>query len=204
MDEEDWIKAGSIAKQVRNYGAGLIKIDASLLDVTEQIEKKIKELDAKPAFPPQISLNEIAAHYCPDKNDTIIFKEGDVAKIDIGIEVNGAIGDTATTVDLGNNQKLINASQDALKNALEIIKPGTQLQDIGKIVEKAIQNNGFTPIRNLSGHGLARYQIHTSPSIPNYNNKDKTILEENQNIAIEPFATNGGGWIFADGNVVEG
>ena len=193
--EDDWLKAGNIAKEVRDYGANLIKIDASLLKVTEKIEDKIKELGAKPAFPTQISRNEIAAHYCPDKDDIIVFKKGDVVKLDIGIQVNGAIGDTATTIDLGDNKELIDASKEALENALNIIKPGTQLQDIGNTIEQTIKKKGYVPIRNLSGHGLARYYIHTPPSIPNFNNKDSTTLEEDQTIAIEPFATNGAGLI---------
>ena len=195
MNQEDWIKAGSIAKQVRDYGEGLIEVGASLLETTDKIENKIKELGAKPAFPAQISLNEIAAHYCPDKDDKTIFKEGDVAKLDVGITVNGAIGDTATTIDLGDNKELVLASREALNNALSLVKPGIKLGEIGKTVEDTITKRGFNPVRNLSGHGLGEYQIHTPPSIPNYDNHDSNALSNNQTIAIEPFATTGMGMI---------
>src|SRR3989339_1929737 len=121
MDEEikqNYIKAGRISAEVLEYGKSLIKKGNSLLETTELIEKKIFELDAKPAFPVQISCNEIAAHFCPEEDDKTIFEE-QLASLDLGIHVDGFIADTAVTVDLsGSYSDLLKASEEALKEAI--------------------------------------------------------------------------------------
>lgn len=200
MDYSDYLSAGKIAGQVRAYGLSLIKKDASLLEVTKKIEAKIKELGAEPAFPPQISCDEIAAHYCPESDDTIIFKD-QVASVDVGIHVNGFIGDCAATVDLsGKYSEMVKASQEALKAAAKILQIGTPIGHIGKAIQETIESHGFRPVRNLSGHGLGQYNIHAPPQIPNYDNKDPTPLQKGRVIAIEPFATNGAGLIHEKGD----
>src|SRR3989344_1548041 len=139
---EDWKKAGRIAREALLYGKGLIKIDASVLDVVEKVEKKIFDLGGRPAFPTQISINEMAAHFTPIK-ENFKLKENEVVKLDVGAHVNGAIGDNALTVDLGNNKELLNASEEALSNAIKIIQIGTKLRDIGKVIEETISSYGF-------------------------------------------------------------
>jgi methionyl aminopeptidase len=129
-------------------------------------------------------------------NTDFNFKEGDVIKLDVGIHINGAIGDTASTIDLGDNSKLIKASRNALNAALDITKPGTTLNDIGAVIEDEITKLKFKPIKNLGGHGLDKWQIHTFPSVPNFANGDQTKLTKGQIIAIEPFASNGEGMIY--------
>jgi methionyl aminopeptidase len=201
MDKtEKYLLAGKITAESLQYGAKLIKVGASMLDVTEKVEQKILELGGEFAFPPQISLNEIAAHYCADPNDTIIFKKGDLAKLDCGVMIDGYIGDSAITVDLGDNEKLVESSKNALKNALKIIRPGVTLGDIGKEIQDTINKAGFAPVKNLSGHGLSQYVFHEKPSIPNYDTGDKTKLTSGMVIAIEPFASNGAGLIYESSN----
>jgi methionyl aminopeptidase len=193
---EDWKKAGKIAAQALEYGAGLIKPGAKLLEVSELIEKKIEELGGKPAFPTQISCDHIAAHYCAEPDDTIIFDK-QVACLDVGVHINGAIGDNATTVDLsGKWTDLVKASREALDNAIKICQIGTELREIGKTIHETITSYGFSPINNLSGHGLAIFNIHDKPTIPNYDNRNTATLEKGMLIAIEPFATNGMGMIY--------
>ncbi len=199
---KDWIKAGEIAGEVREFGKKLIKPGVSHKEVTEKIEAKIVELGGEPAFPAQMSLNEVAAHYTALFNKDFEFKEGDLVKLDVGVHVNGAIGDTAVTVDLGENVKLAKASQNALKAALEIIKPGVSLSEIGKIIHSEISKLGFKPIKNLGGHGLEKYQIHTNPTVPNFDNEDDTKLKKGQIVAIEPFASTGSGLV-TEGNPSE-
>ncbi len=194
-DKEKWIKAGKIAAEVREWSKQLIKPSAKLLDIANAIENKIREKGAVPAFPVNLSLNEIAAHYTPIMNDPIILSD-QILKVDIGVCYDGAVGDTAYTVDLsGKRTKLVEASHAALANVMKILKVGVTLGEIGKVIEDSIQSSGYQPIRNLSGHGIALYQIHTSPSIPNYNTHDKTALQKGMVIAIEPFATDGEGRI---------
>jgi len=193
---EDWIKAGKIASKAREYGCSLIVEGEKLETVMDKVEEFILKEGAKPAFPAQISLNNIAAHYTSPPGDVLVFEKGDICKLDLGVCVNGAIADTAITKEIGDkNKELVEASKAALDAAIKIIKPGIQLKEIGKVIEKEITSRGFNPIRNLSGHGLGEYQIHTGDSIPNYDNGDETELKEGDTIAIEPFATTGNGFI---------
>ena len=192
-------KAGKIAADVLAYGKELIKKDAKVLDVCNKIEQKIFSLGAKPAFPAQISMNEIAAHFCPEDKDEAKFQD-QVVSLDVGVHIGGCIGDTACTVDLsGNNKELVKSSEEALKAAIETVKVGVKLSEIGKAIEDAIPSYGFQPVSNLSGHGLDSYDIHSSPTIPNFNTKENVVLEK-QVIAIEPFATNGVGLIHEKGD----
>jgi len=193
-------KAGSIAATCLREGAKLIVPGASMRDVLDRIEARIKELGGSPAFPAQIALNSIAAHYCPTDRDDVIFKEGDIAKLDIGVHVNGFVADTATTVNLGAHDDLLRASKEALRSALALIRPGVTLGEIGRTIQETIRSFDLRPIHNLSGHGLDRYEIHTAPNIPNVDTKDSTTLEEGMVIAIEPFATTGAGSIFESNN----
>ena len=199
---EDWEKAGEIAAEVREFGKKLIKPGKSHLDVTKKIESKILELGGGIAFPAQMSLNNIAAHYTALMNKDLEFKEGDLIKLDLGVHIDGAIGDTAISVDLGDNKKLVKASESALRAALDIIKPGLEIREIGKAIHSEITALGFAPVKNLGGHGLDKYQIHTSPTIPNYDNGDSTKLVKGQIIAIEPFASSGSGLV-GEGNPSE-
>jgi methionyl aminopeptidase len=202
MDEELLAKyklAGEITAKARNYGASLIKPGVKLLDVCNAVDAKIAELGGQPAFPAQVSRNKIAAHYCPSADDETVFLKGDIIKLDVGVHIDGYVGDSAVTIDLGGNEELTNASKEALNNALKIIKPGVTLGEIGRVIEETITSHGFQPVRNLSGHGLGHYRIHTRPTVPNFDNGDDTELEENQVIAIEPFATNGTGLIHEAG-----
>jgi methionyl aminopeptidase len=199
-DINDWIKAGKIAAQALEYGRTLIKPGARILDVCDAVDKKIVELGGVPAFPAQISCDNIAAHYCAPENDpTVLDKQ--VASLDVGVSVNGAIGDTALTVDLsGKNEALVKATREAVDNACAAIRIGITLGEIGKIIQDTIKKHGFSPVRNLSGHGLARYDIHTYPSIPNVDTGDDTVLEDGMVIAIEPFASTGSGTVRDSGD----
>jgi len=198
MNVDDWIKAGKIAAEVLEYGKKLIKVNESILEVTEKIEFKIKSLRGQPAFPVNLSLNYIAAHYTAYKDDKTRFKEDDLVKLDLGVHVNGAIGDNAVTIDLGNNNLLVEASKKALDEAVKIAKEDIEVREIGYVIQDKIQEFGFAPIINLSGHRLDEYKVHAGLTIPNYDNNDKTKLEKDMVIAIEPFATNG------EGKVIEG
>ncbi|MBD3209298.1 type II methionyl aminopeptidase [Candidatus Woesearchaeota archaeon] len=204
MLSQDVIKqhqaAGRISQTCLLQGAKLIKAGASMRDVLDAIEKNIQDMGGRIAFPAQISLNNIAAHYCPTTTDDIQFKEGDIAKLDIGVHLDGRVADNAITVDLGSHDDLTKASKEALQAALKIIRPGITLGEIGKTIQETIQSYNLQPIRNLSGHGLGHYQVHTPPAIPNVDTKDATELEEGQVIAIEPFATDGKGAIFESAN----
>jgi len=192
---QDWILAGRVAAQALSFGKEKISAGKSVMEILDNVEQFILENGAIPAFPAQISVNEVAAHFCPTSAEDYTLKEGDVVKLDVGACVNGAIGDCAFTVDLsgGKHEKLLEASKKALHEALSLVKPGILIREISEAIQKAIKSYGFSPVRNLSGHTMDLYNIHTDPSIPNVPFDSPHRLMQGQVIAIEPFATPGDG-----------
>ena len=188
-------EAGLIAAKILRDGAKGIRIGTSYLDIVESIESRVIEEGAALAFPLNLSLNEDAAHDTASPGDIRIFARGDVAKLDLGVQVDGYIADTATTVDLGINSLLVEASKQALEAAINRIRPGVTAGDLGMAVQSAIESRGYRPISNLTGHGLDRYVLHRSPTIPNVGINGGVILEEGMVFAIEPFATTGSGHV---------
>lgn len=197
--KKNFIHAGALAKQVRSYGKSLIQKGASYLDIISKINQKILELDARPAFPPQLALNNVAAHFLPQPGEDIIFSD-QIIKLDIGVCYQGAIGDCAVTVDLsGKHQALIDAVEAALLKAEQSIRVGQPVREIGKIIDETISSYGFKSVKNLSGHGLGEYKIHMAPIIPNYEDQSSAIIKPGMTFAIEPFATDGAGFIYEGG-----
>lgn len=186
---ENWIKAGKIAAECLDCGCEMAKPGIKLLDLAEKIEAKIKELGAKPAFPVNLSINEIAAHYTPASDDETTLKAEDLLKIDVGVHVEGYIGDCARTV--GDDAELIRAAEACLNAAIPLCTPGRKLKEIGKAIAEAAKEHNLITIRNLSGHGISQFDLHCGLSIPNFDNGDETILKEGAIIAIEPFVTRG-------------
>ena len=120
-DLEDWKKAGRISAAALNCGKRLIKRGVSLLEVCDAVNAKILELGARPSFPAQISVDYIAAHYCPEAGDKTIL-DAQVCKLDVGACFNGAMGDNAVTVDLsGKYPELVAASEKALAAAIKVV-----------------------------------------------------------------------------------
>ncbi len=193
---DKYIEAGRINKEAKEYARKIIKPGIKLLEIAEAVESFIKEKGGELAFPINLSLNNIAAHYTPDSNDKTILGDKDVLKVDIGVHVDGYIADSAFTISFDEkHNELIEASKTALKNALKIIKPGLEIKEVGKVIENTIKEFDLIPVSNLTGHGLERYQIHTKYSIPNINVNIKGVFKEGDVIAIEPFATNGSGFV---------
>ena len=188
-------EAGLIAAKILRDGAKEIRIGTPYLDIVESIESRVSVEGAALAFPLNLSLNEDAAHDTASPGDTRIFARGDVAKLDLGVQVDGYIADTATTIDLGVNSLLVEASRQALEDAITIIRPGITAGDLGRVVQSAIESRGYRPISNLTGHGLDRYILHRSPTIPNIGINGGMVLEEGMVFAIEPFATTGSGHV---------
>ncbi len=187
-------KAEKISTEAINFAKPLVKTDAKILDFAEATENKIKELGGKPAWPVNISINEIAAHYTPELGDTGTFKEGDLVKIDIGVQVNGCPWDRAFTVCIGKkSHPLIDASAEALEKALKIMKAGTKVFEISEVTENTVNGLGFNVVRNLSGHGIEQYHQHAHPMIPNSRNTIQDELESGKVYAMEVFTTNGSG-----------
>lgn len=196
---EEFILAGKITARVREESKKWVTKGAKYTFIADKIENRIRELGAKPAFPVNISVNDRAAHDTARPEDERELKVGDVVKIDLGAQVNGYVGDSAYTVEIETekHKELINASLDALNNALKITKKGTELREIGRIIETTITKTGYNPIRNLGGHPLSQGELHGDFIIPNYDNNSTQKISEGT-YAIEPFATNGEGWVTND------
>jgi len=201
MDQEiinKLVKAGKVAAEVRREGAiKLSKPGASFREVMDYCEERVIKLGGELAWA-QMALNDVAAHYCPEQEDDSVSQEGDVIKVDIGVHQDGYIADNAMTVIVGKSNEYVNllkASQKALKAASKLAVPGTPLWQLGEAQLSEAEALGYTTIKNLCGHTLERYKVHGGCSIPTYNNKDKTELQEGWMIAIEPFVTNGQGLI---------
>lgn len=191
---ECYLQAGKIAAKVRKETEGRVKEGISLLEIAEYVENRIESLGAKPAFPCNISLNEVASHYTPE-NNTLCFKKGDVVKIDIGVHTDGYIADTATTIEVGtsNHGKLILACEQALENAIASVRDNAQTRAVGRVIEETLKRNGFNPVRDLTGHSLERYKLHAGVTIPNYKSFFSNTIKTDMVFAIEPFATYGKG-----------
>jgi methionyl aminopeptidase len=193
---EKYKKAYEISEKVLEFALPLVRKDVKALEVAEKIEAKIFELGGKPAWPVNISINEIAAHHTPSANDTTIFYENDFVKVDIGVQVDGYIADRAFTVFVGHKtHPLIEAAKKATKEALKILQPGTKIFEISEVIENVVSSYGFNPIKNLAGHRLERYEQHAAPSIPNAKNKIQNAIEAGNVFAVEVFTTTGSGWV---------
>jgi methionyl aminopeptidase len=190
-------KAGRIAGEARELGISLVAPNVPLVKVAEEVEAYIYEKGARLAFPVNLSINDVAAHFSPNLHDEMRFSVGDVVKVDVGAHVDGYIGDTAATVEVGtkNWADLIGASARALTFATEMIADGTPVNAIGGAVERSIKESGFRPVVNLNGHEMKQFNLHAGLSIPNYDDGTTTKVRDGMILAVEPFATNGVGQV---------
>jgi methionyl aminopeptidase len=206
-DLDRWRRAGQIGAAARELGVRLAVPGASRREIADSIEALIRSKGAEPSFPANLSRNNEAAHYTPSPDDNAILETGDVVKIDVGAHIDGAISDTAITVEVGGGhqfERLIRASREGLEAGIAQVRPGVSVDEIGRAVERAIHALGFKPVENLTGHTIEPYLLHAGTSVPNVGGLSNVRLEEGQVVAIEPFATNGAGAIEngAFGNIV--
>jgi methionyl aminopeptidase len=116
-----------------------------------------------------------------------------MVNLDIGVHVDGWLADSAVTVDLSGTADLAEASEEALAAALEVVEAGVETGEIGAEIEAVIDGYGYNPVVNLTGHGLGHWEQHTEPNIPNRDVEQGVELAAGDVVAIEPFATDGGG-----------
>ena len=195
LDEEKYEKhreAGEIVTEVRAEAVDRIEVGTSHLELAEWVERRIRELGGKPAFPMNISVDEEAAHATPGVDDDETSGE-EMINVDIGVHVDGWIADTAITVDLSGQDELVEASAEALDAAIEMIEPGINTGVLGDVIGRTIEGYGYNPVVNLTGHGLGHWEQHTTPNIPNRKVSQGVELAVGDVVAIEPFATDGGG-----------
>lgn len=190
----DYVKAGQIAARVLKEVRNEILPKAKVIKICTLAEKKIVEYGGRPAFPCNVCIDHIAAHRTSPRDDNAIIPHSGLVKIDIGVHINGRIADTALTVDVdGTLEGFVAATDDALKEALQMIQPGVELGEVGKMIERIIKAYGLRPIKNLTGHNLKRYKLHGGKRVPNTKSRGDGLVEVGEYYAIEPFATSGAG-----------
>ena len=138
-------EAGRVAAAARDHGAALIVAGARVRDVCEAVEEEIRRRGAHPAVPTQSSRNQVAAHYCPSPEDETTYAEGDLAKLDVGVHIDGYVVDTALTVNVGDtpwNRRLVSAARAALDAAIAAASPGVEVRRLSAAIEKALRDFG--------------------------------------------------------------
>jgi methionyl aminopeptidase len=194
-------EAGRIASRAREHGASLVRPGARLRDVVEAVEDRIRAEGAALAFPTQTSVNEVAAHDCPGPEDERVYAAGDLAKLDVGVHVDGYVVDTATTVAVGaaSPPPLIQAARAALAAALQVAGPNVPIWRLSAAIAATLRTFGFRPMRNLCGHHVGRWTVHCPPPVPNLPEDADGRLLVGAAVAIEPFATDGPGRVVEEG-----
>ncbi|MFW9787851.1 MAG: type II methionyl aminopeptidase [Candidatus Thorarchaeota archaeon] len=190
------ISSGKIAARVLDEICDEIEPGKRIIKICALAENKIKEYGGTPAFPLNVSINHIAAHSTSPRGDKSEIPEFGLVKLDVGVHVDGYITDTARTIDLdGTLEGFVIATEDALSDAIDLMRPGAELGDIGHTIEKVIKEYGLRPIKNLSGHNIKKYRLHAGKIVPNVKKKGIGTVEVGEYYAIEPFATTGTGTV---------
>jgi len=183
-------RAGKIAAEVREYMRRTVSEEMPIIDVCEKTEALIKEKGGKPAFPCNVSVNEIAAHYTSPLGDKRTIPENSVVKVDIGVHVDGYIADTAVTVCFNSEyDMMVRTAEEALKTGIKLLRPGLPISTFGSVIEKTIETRGYKPVSNLTGHQLGRYLVHAGKSLPNVSHLSMAKVNVGEIYAIEPFVT---------------
>ena len=195
---EQWRAAARIAAGARELGLRLAVPGAKRREVAEAVEAFVRERGAEPAFPTNLSRNVEAAHYTPDQDDEGTLEAGDLLKVDVGAHIDGAVADTADTVEVGGGHRhahLIAAVHDALAEGIRAVRADGAIDDVSRAIAGAIRARGLKPITDLTGHTIERYVLHAGKSVPNVPGLSSARFVEGEIVAIEPFATNGAGSI---------
>jgi methionyl aminopeptidase len=206
-----YLKAGKIVSEVRRLAVNEIDEGMKVIELVQLVEDDIKNRGGLPAFPCNVSINEVTAHYTSPYGDKTVFKSGDMVKIDLGAHVEGFIADSAITVVIGSEDgpfqsgertytqekqlRMIKTANEALDTAISTIKDGVELGKVGKAVQETITSQGFLPVANLTGHSMDRWILHSGLSIPNIKENNTHKIDEGDVLAIEPFVTDGVGMV---------
>ncbi|MBE3519849.1 MAG: type I methionyl aminopeptidase [Firmicutes bacterium] len=195
-------EAGRIAAQCLQMLAGVIKPGVTTGELDSLAERFIRERGALPTFkgylgfPGSIctSVNNVVVHGIPGDRK---LREGDIISIDVGATYKGYVGDTAATFPVGQvspvAEKLIRVTRESLMRAVQCVRPGATVGDIGFAVESYVRTFGFSVVRDYVGHGVGR-SMHEDPPVPNFGRPGEgPVLKEGYVIAIEPMVNEGTG-----------
>jgi len=187
---EALMQAGRIASNVRNRVRSHVKVGMKLIEICEGVETWIRDLGGEPAFPCNVDIDHVTAHYTSPPGDVASVHDGALVKVDIGVHIDGYIADTATTVCFEPRYEgLVEAAEAALDSGLRAVRSGIRASEVGAAIERTMRARGVAPIRNLTGHKIARYIIHAGRSVPNVASINGHKLRAGEVYAIEPFTT---------------
>jgi methionyl aminopeptidase len=203
-DLEAMRPACAVASQVLNEVCAFIQPGVTTLQVDEYAAERIKHYGGRSAFLGYRSGNrKFPRHACISVNDEVVhgmgsdrvLRFGDIVSLDIGVVYRGFIGDNARTVPVGGcgvlAQRLMDVSEKALYEGIAQALPGNKVVDISRAIQKYVEGNGFSVVREFVGHGVGR-TMHEEPQVPNFvENKKSPRLEPGLTIAIEPMVTAG-------------
>ena len=197
-------KAGKIAQELKKFIKPRLKVEAKVLDLINTTEQKIIELGGAPAFPVNLSINNVAAHYTsPIRDDGLTIKEGDIVKLDIGVHIEGYIVDTAFTISFSDDkllENIIQSTEVAVDAAKMMAKPGINTREIGKKIETIVKGFKYNPIKELGGHQIERWIVHGKKALPELGNQSGDVMEEGDVFGIEIFASTGEGSVHMTNN----
>jgi len=194
-------EAGRLVGDVLTELAGLVAPGVTTADLDEVAEKRIRRAGAAPAFkgyhgyPATIcaSINEEVIHGIPSGRR--VLNEGDVISIDVGASLDGYYGDSAVTLPVGAVSEqaatLLRVTEESLYKAIERVRPGGRISDIGHAVQQHVEAYGFSVVREFVGHGIGQ-RMHEEPQVPNYGEPGRgPRLSEGMVLAIEPMVNAG-------------
>jgi methionyl aminopeptidase len=199
-DLEAMRPACALASVVLNEVAAFIQPGVTTRQVDDFAASRMKHYDAKSAF---LGYRKFPCHTCISVNDQIVhglagtrvLSFGDIVSLDIGVLHNGFVGDTAKTVAVGGcgvlAQKLMDVTEKALQEGIAQAVAGKRVHDISRAVQKCVESNGFSVVREFVGHGVGR-SMHEDPQVPNFvDGKSSPKLRPGMTIAIEPMVNAG-------------
>lgn len=184
-------EAGRIASKVRRWISDEVEVGMRLIDICDGVEGRIRDLGGEPAFPCNVDIDYVAAHYTSPVDDKSYVQESSLVKVDIGVHVDGYIADTATTICLEPQlEMLVVAAEASLNAGIRTMRAGIKASEVGSVIERKMKMMGVVPIRNLTGHKMARFVVHAGKAIPNVSSlMVGHRLKVGDVYAVEPFTT---------------
>jgi len=207
-------QAAEAHRQTRQYIQSWAKPGMKMIDICEELEKTARSLinenglEAGLAFPTGCSRNHVAAHYTPNAGDSTVLEYDDVVKMDFGTHIKGRIIDCAWTMTFNDKfDPLTKGVQEATEMGIKSAGIDARLCDIGAAIQEVMESHEIEldgkvyqvkSIRNLNGHSISPYQIHSGKTVPIIKGGETTIMEENEFYAIETFGSTGKGHVHED------
>ncbi len=195
MDDEQlehYLKLGEEHSYILEQARRKIGPGTSVLDLVEESERLVRERGYSLAFPTNLSINEVAAHYTPFPGDDLKIPEAGLIKLDMGSHREGMIVDAARSVALDEKyEEMVQVAREALDRAVERMVPGNKMREVSEAIYDTIVSAGYKPIRNLTGHKIETYMLHAGAEVPNVptGRSMSYRIKEGDVFAIEPFVT---------------